>query len=63
MLLIFAIRLSTLDLRSLYSEALFTGCYCTSRMFKMSCFCAANNYISCGIELAASLLSTTDPVV
>ena len=59
----FSISSSTLDMRSLYSEAMLTGCSCTSHMLKISCYCAANTSISCRIALVASSLSPTEPVV
>ena len=62
-MLIFAISSSTLNLRYLYYEALFTGCSCTPRMFTIYCCCDANASLSCRISLKASSLSLTDPVV
>ena len=59
----FSINSSTLDLSSLYSEALFTGCSCKARIFAIYCCCAANYLLSCRIVLAASSLSTTYPGV
>ena len=50
----FSISLTTLDLRSLYYEALFTGCFFAARMFAISCYCSANTSLSCRIELEAS---------
>ena len=62
-LLIFPISSSTLDLRSLYYEALFTGCYYTASMFAIYCCCYENALLSCRIALADSSFSTTDTVV
>ena len=59
----FSISSSTLALRSLYSEALFTGCSCTLRMFVIYCCCAVNASLSCRIALADSSLSPTELVV
>ena len=59
----FSIIYSTLDLRSLYYEALSTGCSCTAHIFEISCCCAADYLISFRISLADSSLSPTDPVV
>ena len=62
-MLIFAISLSTLALRSLYSEVLFTGCYCTARMLAVSFCFVASASLGFRIALAASSLILTDPVV
>ena len=62
-MLFFFIGSSTLALISLYSEALFTGCSCTARIFEIYCCCDANSSLSCSISLEASLLSSTEPVV
>ena len=59
----FSISLSTLDLSSLYSEVLFTGCSCTALMFVIYFYCAVNALLSCKIELGASSLSLTEPVL
>ena len=55
----FSINSSTLAMRSLYSEALLTGCSCTSRMFTISCCCDTNALIACRITQAASSLIMT----
>ena len=62
-MLIFAISSSTLNLRYLYYEALFTGCSFTPRMFTIYCCCDANASLSCRISFSASSLSPTEPVV
>ena len=59
----FSISSSTLDLRSLYSEALFTVFSCTVRMFAISFCCGVNDSLSCRISFAYSPLSLTEPVV
>ena len=59
----FSIILSTLPLRSLYSDSLFNVCSCTARMITISCCCDANYLLSCRIALAVSSLSPPDPVV
>ena len=62
-LLVFSISSSNFTLRSLYSEALFTGCSCTVRMFTISCCCAVNASLGCRITLVDSSLSPTKQVV
>ena len=62
-LLVFFISSSTLDLRSLYFEALFSGCSCTAWMFIIYWCCAANALFGCSIALPYSSLIPTEPVV
>ena len=59
----FSIGSSTLALRSLYCEALLTGCYCTARVFAIYCCFAENYLLSCRISLAASSFSLTETLV
>ena len=59
----FSISSSTLDLRFLYSEALFIGCSCTVCMFSIYWYYVVNSSLSCRIALAVSSLVLTDPVV
>ena len=47
----------------LYSEAILTSCYCTSRMFAISCCCTANYFLSCSMALEDSSFSSTETVV
>ena len=62
-LLIFAISLYTLAIRTLYSEEMFTGCSCTASIFSIYYCCDANALLSCSISLTASSLSPTETVV
>ena len=59
----FSIISFNLDLRSLYSEALFTGCTFTVIMFVIYSCCDANALLSCRMALEASSVTLTETVV